>query len=61
VGTLWLVLLGPLLVVLASLATAVIAFNAADQVLNDDRAAAAVPAGTTAAIAARNHAATPAR
>lgn len=55
VGMVWLALAGPALVVIASLATAVLAFRGADPTLH-------APAGADAALApalqARNHAAT---
>ena len=51
----WLVVGGPLVVVVASLATAVIAVHGADTVIADTQ-----PAGNAApAVQARNHAATP--
>ena len=52
----WLVVGGPLAVVVAALATAVIAVRGADTVITDTQ-----PAGSaTPAVQARNHAATPA-
>jgi hypothetical protein len=54
----WLVVGGPLLVVIAAVATAVIAVRGADTVL---QVTAVQPAGASApAMQARNHAATPA-
>jgi hypothetical protein len=63
VGFVWLVVGGPLAVVVASLVTAVIAVRGADEVLHEvpraqsGRDAAALAA--TPAMQARNHAATP--
>jgi hypothetical protein len=60
----WLVIGGPLTVVIASLATAVIAVRGADPVLMHDESGGAGEArqgteSSTPAMAARNHAATP--
>lgn len=54
--TMWLVVGGPLAVVLASSVTAVIAVRRADPVV---LAAPALPAGLRPAVQARNHAAAP--
>ncbi|MBL0089209.1 MAG: hypothetical protein IPP87_03305 [Ideonella sp.] len=57
----WLVIGGPLTVVVASLATAVIAYKGADQVIVDTPSARHVvttPTSDTPAMQARNHAAT---
>jgi hypothetical protein len=56
VKTMWMVLGGPLAVVIAGVATAVIAVSAADPVLFADGAGASTPA-----VQARNHAAQPRR
>lgn len=60
----WLVIGGPLAVVVASLVTAVIAWRGADDVLTDPstarRGVATRPDANTPALAARNHAQTPA-
>jgi len=64
VPMMWLVLGGPLAVVVASIVTTVIAVRNVDPVIRVAPAAGetAAPNGTTApAIQARNHAATPAR
>ncbi len=62
VGPMWLVVGGPLVVVVASLATGFIAWHGADEVLVDTASARHVPVtrptGETPALAARNHAAT---
>ena len=61
VGMVWLVLGGPALVVVASLATTVLAYVGADEVLVDTpsaRHAPLQPTGQTPAVTARNHAAT---
>ena len=61
VGMVWLVLGGPALVVVASLATAVLAYVGADEVLvhtPSARDAPVQPTGQTPAVTARNHAAT---
>lgn len=60
----WLIIGGPLAVVIASLATAVIAARGADPVLGPDERGgiserASTPEAMTPAIQARNHAATP--
>lgn len=64
VGMVWLVIGGPLAVVVAGIATAVIAIRGADPVLDTSvrRAAerAHAPTAHTPALQARNHAATPA-
>ena len=60
-GMVWLVIGGPLLVVVASLGTAVVAYRGADIVLVETASArhvATVPIATTPAMMARNHAAT---
>ena len=54
---LWLVIVGPLAVVLAGIATAVIAWRGADAVLRDPPAAAS-SGSLQPALKARNHAAT---
>ena len=58
----WLVIGGPLVVVVASLATAVVAWHGADEVLVDTSSARHVPVvrptSETPAMQARNHAAT---
>lgn len=57
-GVMWLVVGGPLTVVVAGVITAVIAVRGADIVIQDD--AASARGGTNApALKARNHAATP--
>jgi hypothetical protein len=60
----WLVVGGPAVVVVASLITAVVAWRGADEVLVDTLSARHVaptrPGAETPALAARNHAATPA-
>jgi hypothetical protein len=59
----WLVLGGPAVVVVAAIATAVVAYRGADQVLSDAPTAQQVVKDLgpqTPAMAARNHAATPA-
>lgn len=61
IGMVWLMIGGPLLVVAASLVTAVIAFRGADVVVADTPSARHVvvtPTATTPAMQARNHAAT---
>jgi hypothetical protein len=63
VGMVWLVLGGPAVVVVAAIATAVIAYQGADAVLTDApsaRQAARQPGPEIPAMQARNHAATPA-
>ena len=63
VGMVWLVVGGPLVVVVASLVTAVVAYRGADEVLVQTPSARDVPVrpnAQTPAMAARNHAATPA-
>lgn len=61
----WVVVGGPLLVVVASIATAVIAFSGADQVVGSGAEpapqAAAGHSADSPAVWARNHAATPSR
>lgn len=61
VGMVWLVIGGPLTVVVAALVTAVIAAAGADDVLSDGerRAASAGTPSQLPAIEARNHAAVP--
>jgi len=57
----WLVVGGPLTVVVASIVTAVIAYRGADEVLVETpsaRHAVTTPTGETPAMQARNHAAT---
>ncbi len=61
----WLVIGGPAVVVVASIVTAVVAWRGADDVLVETPAARGAtattrPTATTAALTARNHAATPA-
>jgi hypothetical protein len=60
----WLVISGPLIVVVAAIATAVIAIRGADPVLDTSQwqagARASAPTPNTPALQARNHAATPA-
>lgn len=62
VGVVWLVIGGPLVVVVAAVATAVIAVRGADPVLDTapraNAASATAPTATTPAVQARNHAAT---
>lgn len=61
VGMVWLVVGGPAVVVVASIATGVIAYRGADEVLVNTpsaRHAPVQPTGTTPALTARNHAAT---
>jgi len=63
VGMVWLVVGGPLVVVVASVVTAVVAYRGADEVLVQTQSARDVPVrpnAQTPAMAARNHAATPA-
>ncbi|MEN9891294.1 MAG: hypothetical protein RLY78_1589 [Pseudomonadota bacterium] len=59
-GIVWLVVGGPLAVVVAGLTTAVIAYRHADEVLVDRATvqSAVRPSGETPAMMARNHAAT---
>ncbi len=62
VGMVWLVLGGPAVVVVAAIATAVIAYRGADPVLSEAPTAQQVVKDLgpqTPAMAARNHAATP--
>ncbi|MBI5257082.1 MAG: hypothetical protein HY855_11325 [Burkholderiales bacterium] len=57
----WMVIGGPLVVVVASMVTAVIAYRGADVVIVDTPSArhvATTPTATTPALQARNHAAT---
>ena len=64
VGMVWLVLGGPAVVVVAAIATAVVAYRGADTVLTDAPTAqqsAAHPGPDMPAIQGRNHAATPAK
>lgn len=57
---LWLVIAGPVTVILAGIATAVIAWSGAERSLAEPTAAsAATTAGLQPALKARNHAATP--
>lgn len=61
VGMVWLVIGGPLSVVVASMVTAVIAYRGADVVIVETPSArhvATTPTATTPAMQARNHAAT---
>lgn len=61
VGMVWLVIGGPLVVVVASLGTAVVAYRGADVVLVETPSARHLPVRPTAetpAMTARNHAAT---
>lgn len=61
VGMVWLVVGGPLVVVVASLVTAVVAYRGADEVLVQTPSARDVPVrpnAQTPALTARNHAAT---
>ncbi len=61
VGMVWLVVGGPAVVVVASLATAVLAYRGADELLVQTASARDVPVrpnGQTPALTARNHAAT---
>ena len=61
VGMVWLVMGGPVLVVVASLGTAVLAWRGADEVLVNTASAPEVsvrPTSDTPALTARNHAAT---
>ena len=63
VGMVWLVLGGPAIVVVAAIGTAVIAYRGADPVLSEAPTAQQVVKDLgpqTPAMAARNHAATPA-
>jgi len=63
VGMVWLVLGGPAIVVVAAIGTAVIAYRGADPVLSEAPTAQQVVKDLgpqTLAMAARNHAATPA-
>lgn len=56
----WLVVGGPLVVVVAAIATAVIAIRGADELVEDPKAGAVQPGDAQApAVKARNHAATP--
>ena len=60
-GMVWPVIGGPLVVVMASITTAVLAYRGADEVLLQTPAAqheATTPSATTPAMTARNHAAT---
>ena len=64
VGMVWLVVGGPLVVVVAALTTAVIAVRGADVVLTETQSSRDVPQAPTAktpALQARNHAATAGR
>lgn len=64
VGMVWLVIGGPLTVVVAGIVTAVIAVRGADPVLDTSQrnagARSPAPTATSPAMQARNHAATPA-
>lgn len=62
VGMVWLVIGGPLAVVVAAIVTAVIAVRGADPVLDTSaRRASMAPTATSPAVQARNHAVTPAQ
>lgn len=62
IGMVWLVLGGPAAVVVAGIATAVIAVRGADVVITEvPREAVVQPVAQTPAVQARNHAATAAR
>ena len=61
VGMVWLVLSGPAVVVVAGIATAVIAYRGADQLMQEPsvaRSQVVRPTADTPAVQARNHAAT---
>ncbi len=61
VGMVWLVIGGPVVVVIAAVATAVVAYTGADSLVTDPEAmrqATTKPVAGTPAIQARNHAAT---
>ncbi|EHR72305.1 hypothetical protein BurJ1DRAFT_3498 [Burkholderiales bacterium JOSHI_001] len=61
-GMVWLVVGGPAVVVVAALATAVIAVRTADEIVMDPvviKGASATPTAQQPALIARNHAATP--
>lgn len=61
VGMVWLVIGGPVVVVVAAIATAVIAYTGADSLVTDPEAmrqGTTKPVANTPAIQARNHAAT---
>jgi len=60
-GMVWLVIGGPAAVVVAGIATAVIAINGADPVIREAATVVTTPDASTPAMQARNHAATPAR
>ncbi len=62
VGMVWLVIGGPLTVVVAGIVTAVIAIRGADPVLDTSarQTGSHAPTATSPAMQARNHAATPA-
>lgn len=60
-GMVWLVIGGPAAVVVAGIATAVIAINGADPVIREAATVVTTPDSSTPAMQARNHAATPAR
>lgn len=60
-GMVWMVIGGPLIVVVAGVTTAVIAYRGADIIVVDNpsaRQAVTAPTGETPAMQARNHAAT---
>ena len=61
VGMVWLVIGGPAVVVVAAIATAVIAIRGADPVIRDAERPRTEAAADMPAQQARNHAATPAR
>lgn len=60
VKTAWLMVGGPAVVVVAGIATAIIAVNGADTLV-DTGPRTATPSAQTPAVQARNHAATPAK
>lgn len=61
VGMMWLVVGGPAVVVVAAIATAVIAVRGAEPVIRDAERPRTETTADTPAVQARNHAATPAR
>lgn len=58
IGTVWLVIGGPLAVVIAGVVTAVIAWQGADDILVNSRAASGVQGADVPAVQGRNHAIT---
>lgn len=60
-GMVWMVIGGPAIVVVAAIATAVIAIRGADPVIREGSVVVTQPDASTPAMQARNHAATPAR